>query len=195
MTDDQADLDRLRALEAGGQLHPLFTSFPAWVDWLLVVHIDAVRWRSRWFQLPMVVMELDTLWRSWRQAWGPDGSVGAKQAWFTDADHALFRCEQLFDRFNKVEDQPNYVQPFLPDTPTGTLGRFTGRELLDPSGTAGPTTVRGRTEEDSSSRRDADPAPGGPPAGVPRSPGRPGGPSAGAPDWAGPSGPGPIAPR
>lgn len=126
--DEQAELARLR--EQMAQQHPLMISLPSWVDWLFMVHIDAPDWRQKWFRFPMVVMELDTLWRAWCQAWGSTGSVRAKQAWFEDADHALFRIDALFARTSKANSRDYQPQPVLTAAPTGTLGDFPGRDAL-----------------------------------------------------------------
>lgn len=107
--------------------HELFMSLPRWVDWWLCVRLSPIDLRERWTELPLAVMELDTLWRAWCDAWGPTGTIRRKEDWFDTADRSWRRITDLWEAWQQkgYASSRDHAQQFIPDAPTGTLGRLT----------------------------------------------------------------------
>lgn len=96
----------------------LFTSFRVWVQWM------CRNWglpTAALFQQPVIVMELDTAWRAWGLAWGPNGSVDDKAAWFREFETVRWR---VFGKPKPLIDVVMAAKSFwtVPDAPSGTLG-------------------------------------------------------------------------
>lgn len=121
-------LERLvwAAAASGGTTHMLMGSFPAWVSWVQAnwaVKLDG------WWEHPVIVMELDTAWRTWREAWGPEARASAKASWFYDFSITLGRItENAPKEYMKARLSPDFNPVFCTDAPSGTLGLVPGFE-------------------------------------------------------------------
>lgn len=119
---DKAGLERLMwaAAASGGTTHMLMGSLPAWVSWV------QANWSMKldgWWQHPVIVMELDTAWRTWRAAWGPEGSARDKASWFYDFSITLGRItEHGAKAYMNAFNSPDFDPVFCTDAPSGTLG-------------------------------------------------------------------------
>lgn len=96
----------------------LFTSLRVWIDW--VCHNWGLP-SAALLQHPVIVMELDTAWRSWRRAWGDSGTVADKSVWFRMFAEV---CGRIYGRPRPLMAALTSDEQFWPmaDAPSGTLG-------------------------------------------------------------------------
>lgn len=99
--------------------HALLTSLPMWVSWVeanWALNLDG------WWQHPALIIELDTAWRTWRNAWGPSGTDQARASWLYDWNTTLGRIVETPKTYMKMMTSSSFTPVFFTDAPGGTLG-------------------------------------------------------------------------